>query len=197
MSAKGGMDGGWFFPVPMTVDLALEGADPGASVDALRSWAGKNHVQDCFYVGRDMGAAPPRQTEIRVSLPGSTFEQQMAVAKDAYTSFNFPEPPKDAMDVLYEYKNTGLRLSIITSSEGFVRIGLLSPKPKNDAVIKLSNISGANNDELGTFEGSLGTEGPDYVEFQYLCQGFGYNVYNEGFDVVFHYFVGLETASDS
>jgi len=197
MSAKGGMDGGWFFPVSINVELALQGADPGAAVESVKAWAGKNRVDDCFYVGRDMGAAPPRQTEIRVVLPGNTFEEQLAVAKDAYSGFEFPEIPKEAMDLLLQYKNPGLRLSIITSSEGFVRLGLLSPKPKSDLVVKLCEVVKTPNEDLANFEASLGTEGPDFVEFQYLNPGFGYNVYTEGFDVVFHYFVGLETNSDS
>jgi hypothetical protein len=39
---------------------------------------------------------------------------------------------------------------------------------------------------------SLGINGPEYAEYQYLSKGFGYGVYKEGFDVVFHYKVGEE-----
>jgi len=196
MSSKLGMDGGWYFPVNTSVEVALEAADPGKPVNEVRDWATRHSVQTTLYIGRDMGAAPPRQTEIRVVLPGKTFDEQMIVARDAYRAFNFPEPPQQALDILIQDKQMGLQLSIITSSEGFVRLGLLSPKPKLDSVVKLCQVVKANNEALGTFEGSLGTDGPEFVELQYLNAGFGYNVYNEGFDVVFHYCVGFEKASD-
>jgi len=35
----------------------------------------------------------------------------------------------------------------------------------------------------------LGVDGPAFVEFQYLKEGFGYGVYPEGFDIVLHYSV--------
>ena len=89
-------------------------------------------------------------------------------------------------------KNAGICLSVITSSEGFVRLGLLSPKPSKSTVLKLCEIAGAQQDALGTFEGALGTNGPAYAEYQYLKEGFGYGVYKEGFDIVFHYVAGNE-----
>jgi len=195
MSSKLGMDGGWFFPVNITVEVALEASDPGKPVNVLREWATKHGVTQTIYIGRDMGAAPPRQTEIRTIIPGNTYDEQLAIALDAYQAFEFPEPPKQALDVLNTFKNPGLLLSIITSSDGFVRLGLLSPKPKLEAIVKLCQVVKANNEALGAFEGTLATEGPEYVELQYLNTGFGYNVYQEGFDVVFHYNVGSEKAS--
>lgn len=110
-----------------------------------------------------------------------------------------------------------LRLSIITSSEGFVRLGVLVPKPNIEvrfpsvhvwlqctavlilphllqAVVNLCNVAEGNKDGLATFEGALGVEGPSFVEYQYLMKGFGYSVYKEGFDIIFHYAVGEDRA---
>ncbi len=42
MSAKGGMDGGWYFPVDISTKLALDAADPG---DAVRKvWSGATNM---------------------------------------------------------------------------------------------------------------------------------------------------------
>jgi len=72
-------------------------------------------------------------------------------------------------------------------------LGLLTPKPDPPIVEKLCLLSGAPNSELlARFESSLGVNGPDYAEYQYLMKGFGYGVYKECFDVVFHYKVGDE-----
>lgn len=192
MSAKGGMDGGWSFPVEISLKTAMEATDPGEPTKKVVEWAEKNKIEKSFTVGRDMGAAPPRQTELRIRLPGSDFSTQLAVALDAYSTFNFPQPPETAMQVLNELNSTGLCLSIITSSEGFVRLGLMIPKPTRTAVTKLCSLVGATNEDLAALEGGLGTEGPAFVEYQFLKEGFGYGVYKEGFDVVFHYHVGEE-----
>lgn len=190
MSAKGGMDGGWYFPVDIPLKMAIEAADPGDPSRKVAEWAEKNSVENSFSVGRDMGAAPPRQTEIRLRLPGSDFNAQLNLGLDAFTYFGFPPLPENALSILREGSETGLCLSVITSSEGFVRLGLLSPKPTKSQVQKLCSIAGAQADDLSELESALGATQPSYVEYQFLKEGFGYGVYKEGFDIVFHYNIG-------
>jgi len=195
MSAKGGMDGGWFFPVDIPLKLAVESADPGEAVKKLAEWAESHEITGVYNVGRDMGAAPPRQTEIKIQLIGQSFEDQLRLAIDAFSTFGFPPIPENALKAVRDDKHEGsqqLTLSVITSAEGFVRLGLLIPSPEIRTVLTLCGTSGGNHDELASFEASLGKDGPSYVELQYLMKGFGYSVYKEGFDIVFHYFVGEE-----
>jgi len=193
MSARGGMDGGWFFPVDVPMKFALEASDVGDPVTKVGEWTEKNGVTRCYSVGRDMGAAPPRQTEIRFLLPGNSFDDQLNKAIAAFGNFGFPELPEEALNLIKMAKTPELSLSVITSAEGFVRAGLLIPKPDKGVVEQACNVSGAPNVErLFSFEQSLGVPGPEYVEFQYLMPGFGYGVYKEGFDIVFHYTVGEE-----
>lgn len=71
MSGKGGMDGGWYFPVEIPLSLALEAADAGEPSVKVKDWGTRHNIDKVYSVGRDMGAAPPRQTEIRVKLPGA------------------------------------------------------------------------------------------------------------------------------
>jgi hypothetical protein len=193
MSAKGGMDGGWFFPVEITMKTALEAADAGDALSRVAAWADKHSIDKVYSVGRDMGAAPPRQTEFRIRLPGTDFERQLTTALDAFDMFQFQPLPDDAVRVIRSTGKDGLCLSIVTSSEGFVRLGLLCPRPSTDTVVKLCAIARADNEELAAFEGGLGTDGPAYAEYQYLKEGFGYGVYQEGFDIIFHYVLGEET----
>ena len=58
--------------------------------------------------------------------------------------------------------------------------------------MNLCAIAGGNPDDMSSFEAALGADGPSYAEYQYLMKGFGYGVYKEGFDIVFHYHVGEE-----
>ncbi|KAF2068090.1 hypothetical protein CYY_010584, partial [Polysphondylium violaceum] len=194
MSDKGGMDGGWYFPVDIPLKLAIEASDEGEPTRKLAEWAEANEVSNCYSVGRDMGAAPPRQTEIRLKLPGPDFIAQLNLAVDAFKTFEFPQIPPNALDILRQnssgLESAGLCLSVITSSEGFVRLGLLIPKPSREVVSQLCEFGQANKERISKFETALGGAGPAFVEFQYLQKGFGYTVYKEGFDIVFHYFVG-------
>jgi len=193
MSAKGGMDGGWFFPVDMPLKLAVESADAGEAVRKFAEWAEQHGIQSIYTVGRDMGAAPPRQTEMRMKIPGPDFSEQLSLALDAFETFGFPPIPDNAYRILKDSNPDGqLSLSVITSSEGFVRLGLLAPFPSTNTVLSLCSISGGNQEEMAAFEASLGKDCPSYVEYQYLMKGFGYGVYKEGFDIVFHYIVGEE-----
>jgi len=188
MSIKGGMDGGWFFPVEVPFKFALEACDPGDASKRLASWAESNGVTRCTSVGRDMGAAPPRQTEIKLTLPGDTFEEQLERGLSAYAEFGFPPIVEDALEILRRSGRAGLSLSIITSSEGFVRLGLLAPTPSKEVVRALCELSGAGSaDQIFNFEKQISCDYPDFVEYQFLNPGFGYGVYKEAFDVVFHY----------
>jgi len=192
MSAKCGMDGGWYFPVEIPFKMAIEAADPGDPSRKVTEWADTHNVDKAWSVGRDMGAAPPRQTEIRVRLPGNDAASQLVVGLDAFDKFDFPPLPDNALSILKELKNSGMSLSVITSSDGFVRLGLMTPKPDSQAVQRLCSIVGANFDDLHEFQRAMKVDGPAYAEFQFLKEGFGYGVYKEGFDIVFHYDVGSE-----
>eukprot|EP01116_Phalansterium_solitarium_P016713 TRINITY_DN3948_c0_g1_i1.p2 TRINITY_DN3948_c0_g1~~TRINITY_DN3948_c0_g1_i1.p2 ORF type:complete len:488 (+),score=180.43 TRINITY_DN3948_c0_g1_i1:157-1620(+) len=193
MSAKGGMDGGWFFPTDMTLAIAASAADEGRAITQFLEWA-ETRAAGVLSVGRDMGAAPPRQTEIRLRLAGETSNLQLAIGLDAFNMFGFPPIPDEPLAILKRSEiNIGLLLSVITSAEGFVRLGLQIPRPNPMMVRELcASVSGGNPDELLQFERSLNADGPAYVEFQILMKGFGYGVYKEGFDVVFHYSAGTE-----
>jgi len=196
MSTKGGMDGGWVFPVEVPFSDALQACDEGNPLTRLRDWTTKNGVGQAITVGRDMGASPPRQTEVRFNLPvgsagvgtSANFEIQWAMAMNAFSEFGFPLPGDNFIKIVKQWSPTApLQMSVITSSEGFVRIGLLLPAPDKSIVSQLCEASGNNPDTLFQFQQKMNIQRPEHVEFQYLMESFGYGVYNEGFNVVFHY----------
>jgi len=191
MSAKGGMDGGWYFPCEIPLKLALEASDPGDTTMKVVDWAALKDFENVCVIGRDMGAAPPRQTHFEFSLRGD-FDQQLQTAKSAYEAFGFPLPPHDALEVIKSNPKAQLSLSVIASSEGFVKLGLITPCPDASYISKLCALSGctAHSATLEKFEKALGVNCILLVEYKFLQKGFGYGVYKEGFDVVFHYGVG-------
>jgi len=187
MSTKGGMDGGWVFPVTVGMVDALKACDEGPSLAKLSEWTRVQHIQECVTVGRDMGASPPRQTEIRFPIVADNFEGRLAKAMSAYEEFGFPVLPEMYVSVLREWNPVSMELSVITSSEGFVRIGMILPDPDKKVVTQLCNNSAANPTLQMNFQGKMKIGRPAAVEFQYLMESFGYGVYNEGLNVVFHY----------
>jgi len=197
MSGKGGMDGGWFFPVETTLELAIKSSDEGPACAQFDRWASSKGIDLIASVGRDMGAAPPRQTEVKFAIPGGSYDAQLNTALTAYPALNVPDITQDYLRVIKGNCTAGLVMSVVTSSEGMVRLGLLFPNPTKQAMQTLCNMSDASFSTLINFESALGVEktGPTYVEFQYLMRGYGYGVYKEGFDIVFHYQAGVENAT--
>jgi hypothetical protein len=186
MSSKDGMDGGWYFPVPMPLANCIEAADAGDPTVKLHEWARRHGVEECLSVGRDMGAAPPRQTEFRLALPGSTVSSQLDVALAAYASFGFPAIPDALLNVFKTGQTPGLLLSVVTSSEGFVRMGVLAPAPTAVDIAALCAGSGANESQLRTFMSeAFGDKQPAFQEISFLQPPFGYNVYAESWSVNF------------
>lgn len=195
VSRELGMDGGWFFPSEIPLEVALSAADPGYPTQEVSAWAKSCGIENCNYVGRDMGAIPPRQTEIRFDLKINGFEQQLNIVIGAFSRFGFPELPKEALNILRTNPIPGLRLSLVISDSTFIRIGVMFPDPDTSILEKLLPMAGAPSlNDLTKFSDALGLAGPQYIELQYLTEGFGYSVYKEGFDEICHFLVGREQA---
>jgi len=192
MSRKGGMDGGWFFPVETNLELSIKSSDEGPACAQFERWATSKGIDCIASVGRDMGAAPPRQTEIKFAVPGGGYDGQLSIALSAYPALNVPDIPPEALKIIKGQCTAGLVMSVVTSSEGMVRLGLLFPNPTKQAVQSLCTMSNAKFNVLQNFEQAMGVNGPAFVEFQFLMRGYGYGVYKEGFDIVFHYTAGVE-----
>jgi hypothetical protein len=187
MSTKGGMDGGWVFPVNVPMTDALKACDEGVPLTKLAEWTKSHGIVECITVGRDMGASPPRQTEIRFSVKGNAFEDKLNTAMNAYAEFGFPSLSEQYLEALRQWHPTSIDLSVITSSEGFVRIGMILPDPDKNIVQQLCQLNSSSYQSLSQFQQKMKIDKPAFVEFQYLNESYGYGVYNEGLNLVFHY----------
>eukprot|EP01103_Thecamoeba_quadrilineata_P008330 TRINITY_DN18098_c0_g1_i1.p1 TRINITY_DN18098_c0_g1~~TRINITY_DN18098_c0_g1_i1.p1 ORF type:complete len:462 (+),score=61.43 TRINITY_DN18098_c0_g1_i1:166-1551(+) len=191
MSIQGGMDGGWYFPFEIPLDVALTAADDGDSLHKLVEWAQAHKVERCVSVGRDMGAAPPRQIELRLILPGVTFADQLEIALDAYQRFEVIPPSHDELQVIRENSDEcGLVLVVVTSVMGFVRVGLLFPLPSEATVKEVCRVRNVDYRPLEQLQTTMQVPGPAFLEFSFLNESFTYGVYPQGFDVYLHFVVG-------
>jgi hypothetical protein len=181
MSTLGGMDGGWIFPGEMSVHDGIEACDEGDARTKLENWLKNNGIGNGILLARDMGASPPRQTEIRIAL-NLEFSKNFELIVSALKSFSVPEMPSDYQKAIKKWAPKKVELSVVTSSEGFVRVGLIFPDPTHDVVEAM----GGHNRPYLDFQRNIKKE-PSCVEIQYLMSGFGYAVYQEGYKVKLHY----------
>lgn len=171
--------------------MALEASDEGPAVTKLCEWTEQNLVEKCYYLSRDMGASPPRQTETKFQLPGN-LDNQLRLCSSAFKAFGFSNIPAEAIDIIRRNppKDT-LCISVTTSAEGFVKLGVIITHPSPSLFQALSKLVAVDLDKIHQFQKALSVEQPLYVELHELSTGFGYEVYKEGFDVTFHYCVCL------
>jgi hypothetical protein len=134
-----------------------------------------------------MGMEPPRQTEIRLLLPGRGLKQQMKAALAAYGMFGFAPPPAEVREQLlsvssYRSAQPRLGLSItLASDDCFVKLSLLQFDPSPRCILAMCN-------ELppGAFRGLLALERSlgcplTRLEYQFLHERYAYNVYPAGY----------------
>jgi hypothetical protein len=181
MSTLGGMDGGWIFPGDMTIHDGLEACDEGDARTKLENWLKNNNITGGILLARDMGASPPRQTEIRIALTYD-FNKNFDIIVNALKSFSVPEIPSEYQKAIKKWAPKKIELSVVSSSEGFVRIGLIFADPPHDVVDSL----GGHNRPYMDFQKNIKRE-PSFLEVQYLMSGFGYAVYQEGYKIKLHY----------
>ncbi|XP_049848756.1 PH domain-containing protein DDB_G0274775-like [Schistocerca gregaria] len=198
ISQDEGMDGGWYFPSSFFLEQALDAADPCESTHKILEWAESQGITNCVLVGRDMGAAPPRQTQIHVQLSKDTMRENLDIALSASRAFGFPDFDTPILDFILSSNNEkGIKLSLVSCRDGFVKIGIIVPiSPSSvDALCSLAGVDSSAH--ILKFSSVLGHPAPNSVEFQFLNQGFGYGVYKEGVDINFYFAVGGKNGSVS
>lgn len=187
MSLSGGMDGGWVFAGNFPLKIALTGADVSDPSQKLLMWSEKHGITSCIVVGRDMGAGIPHQTWTLIELPGNLSEQ-LTIGIQVFSELGFPPIPESVLNIICKETTTaGLMVSVVFCAEGFVKLALQIPSPSSIMVEQLCQIAGGSLNYIEQFNLALATQLPSFVECQFLKSGYGYNVYKEGFDIVFSY----------
>jgi hypothetical protein len=201
MSRRRGMDGGWFLLGDYEFTTAVECLGGGTPRQLLEEWTqnpfvGRDFVPEtpvkierCHFFGRDIGATPPRQTEFRFLLPGDTLEEQLEAAQSLYNIQKVPWVSDLHIGYLQDHPPRGrLMITAIAVEESIVQISLCAPNPNEELYISLSPPD-ETRPKLVELQLELGFLLPSVVEFRHLMPSFGYQVYEEGPSVHFHYLV--------
>jgi len=197
MSEEGGMDGGWFFPVSSDLITAKRAGDVAGTtnvVDTVIEWAQQHQINMTISVGRDMGATPPRQTDFHFKIEGANNVKAKTI-EDAFTLFKFPPIPTGLQETINNLppQCTEVKLSVVTSTDGFVRIAVIIMNPTPAVVTKILDLCPSSN--FTKHQQMLTSFGqPTAVEYAFLNAGFGFDVYREGVDVHIHYNLGGASA---
>lgn len=101
----------------------------GPATSQFERWASSKGIDVIASVGRDMGAAPPRQTEVKFAIPGGmirlieyklflrahsagSFETQLNTALTAFPALNVPDIPNEALKIIRGQCTAGLVMSV-------------------------------------------------------------------------------------
>jgi len=201
MSKKAGMDGGWFFPSEVPLEKAIRvvpavGEQPANSQMAgkIEEWMKKHELTKVQSVARDMGASPPRQSALWIKIPK---EKAEAIFRDAVEVFGVKKeawPLEKVIEILKmpAASETAIELTVSTQDE-VVNLALMAKDPTPETV-KAALAVDSESDKHRTFYSLQGVfnSQPEWVEFSYLATGYGYGVYEEGFNVGFMFDVGRE-----
>lgn len=201
MSKKHGMDGGWFLIGDYPFSTAADCQDEGDPKMKILGWTQNPFnapiadetlkIERCHFFGRDIGSTPPRQSEVRVILPGKDFEEQLNAAHVLYDLLGVPHVPENEVALMRQFPPVEtLTLTIISVGDQPVQLGLCVPKPPEDLYVGICQIYKVQ-DPLKEYQLEMGFLLPSCVEFRYLMVGFGYSVYVEGHTTHFHYNVRI------
>jgi len=178
-SSTGGMDGGWKIDKDHILGVAMQSLLEGEAAAKINTWVQKNHL-NCNVIVRDVGESLPRPCEVRFSVPSKV------VAEEAWSMFEFPSMSPE-LRTLLESRDDSWEVVVVATSDSFVRLGIRIV-PKNwDHLEHICKASGSSVEEVNRIGSVFGKEVPDMIEFQHLNHGFGYEVYQEGFQLHFLY----------
>eukprot|EP01114_Cavostelium_apophysatum_P012679 TRINITY_DN2896_c0_g2_i1.p1 TRINITY_DN2896_c0_g2~~TRINITY_DN2896_c0_g2_i1.p1 ORF type:complete len:607 (-),score=151.61 TRINITY_DN2896_c0_g2_i1:54-1874(-) len=186
MSQADGMDGGYYLPIT-SIEDAKSLLEEGQATTLLRELAASSSLT-LEHAARDSGSEPPRPCQLTF-LVKERGAARLELCMDVWRRFNFPEVPDVILDVLRRQENNPgeWRLSVTVIPEEFPRISIDVPSPSEKDIRELIDIVGGDFDQLKQFGKALGKDAPDYVEYLFLSDGFGYEVYREGISVQFKY----------
>jgi len=115
----------------------------------------------------------------------------------AFSALGAPSLPDDAIAVMRQAGwKAGVRISVITSADGLVKLGVLLPDPDAIVLDKLCALGGGSSSTIQSFgrfldilskDSAPDVAGTHFVEFLMQVSPYDYNVYKPGFDVMFHF----------
>jgi len=194
ISDKEGMDAGWFFPCVGDInDMRTLGCDISNASMNMEEWLGSHSITQGTMLMRDVGFTSPRETEFRLACLTKDNTNHFVLAQDLRTVLNFDAFPPRITELFRTFPgNPPVEVSVVLSNCGAVRFGVRIMNPELSFCRELCDATpGSRWEELQQIMGALETKGPTAVEIQLLLKNFGYQVYREGFDLVFEY-GGLE-----
>ncbi|KAL7718382.1 PH domain-containing protein [Entamoeba marina] len=179
LSEKGGMDGGWYMLTEhplQTIELVSDGGKINDKLELLLDGNGINKID---YVARDLGVTPPRQTEFRFKVSG---HDRAFIVKDIYDKLRVKGFNLLLQKVINDAPTKEVIISVKTTNFDLVKISTIIEYPSAEIIRNLlSMIKGFYYEKHSELIKTFGN--PISVEYSFLQIGFGYEVFNEGFDV--------------
>jgi hypothetical protein len=167
-----GLDTGWYFPLEIPLDEALEIAPSSNKNDLVSDWAEEFNLDICDRLSSTLAEGYP-YTELQVPLLRNNIEQQIEIALELFTLLKIPHLPDLALGALLNLPSDELSITLRLTPTGVSKLGILANVPNNMLVIDLCRIANIQDIEsIAAFQGLLDVEQPTQIECQQRAEGF-------------------------
>ncbi len=170
---KDSLDGGWHFPLDISLALVWDCIAPSPDKDTFINWTKKHELADCQFLRHSIGQPTP-MTELFIPLPNRSLSEQLDLAASLFKALEISWFSKAITDTFQDFHPETIGLVAAFTTDGTIRLGIFTPHPSLDIVLVLSSISKNFSDEkLATIEGILDIEGPENLILYRDASGLG------------------------
>lgn len=172
-ATESGIDTGWYFPLEMPLEQALDIASPSEANDIVSDWANKFDLDICDRLGATL-ADGSTYTEIQIPLLRDDIEEQIYIALELFSVLKISQPPEAAIGAILAQAEGELSISIWLTDSGVNKLGISVSDPSNMLLIDLCHAADIQDLEfIAGFQGLLSVENPTLIECQQRSNGFG------------------------
>ena len=177
LNADGDLDGGWYFPVETTTYHVLNQVASSIDKEIFLEWAETHNVIECEQLRRSVTESQA-MTEIFFLLPEVSFREQLAIAKSAFEMLQISWFGSELEQTFRELSVDEIGLVAKFTKEGISQLGIVIVEPITELVLTLCYLSEEFNDQkLALFEGTLATNGVEFLTVSQNNWGLGIELY--------------------
>lgn len=173
---KSGMDMGWTIDGLFEIEKAYELVPDGDAKNTLRQWYSDIDANACLRLGRSVGGG---YTIVHSELPGDDAGESIEYYASAAAAFEVDILPVELLEVIAADEPDYLEVFFHIGKAGLFKFGLRVPQPSDNLIrAALFGLAGDTGMEtVAAYEGSLGVQRPEYIDFYTDVKGFGAQFY--------------------
>lgn len=165
---------GWYIAPPSSLYENAVALLPQCSVlEQINAWAEKYAVIRCPRVGRSL-VTQDRLSELFLVVNAETSRRSLEIALILLRYLGLEYPTDNVLAALFSEDPREVVVSLCFGLSGLARVGILLGSPSTVQFLRLNAAVGKGKDQqIAVFEGALGVNQIDYLEYQVNVDGEG------------------------